>query len=81
MYDGVEIDNLLMSDKEITSAFDRVPNTLIQSIENAIENVKTFLRENPVIAKEIEKKILENAGIVGKAMMEGETNTKNDKKE
>ena len=42
MYDGVEIDNLLMSDKEITSAFDRVPNTLIQSIENAIENVKTF---------------------------------------
>ena len=45
------------------------------------ENVKTFLRENPVIAKEIENKILENAGIVGKAMMEGETNTKNDKKE
>jgi len=45
------------------------------------ENVKTFLRENPVISKEIETKILENAGIVGKAMMEGETNTKNDKKE
>merc|ERR1712000_487576 len=39
------------------------------------DNVKTFLRENPVIAKEIETKILENAGIVGKAMMEGETNT------
>ena len=45
------------------------------------ENVKTFLRENLVIAKEIENKILENAGIVGKAMMEGETNTKNEKKE
>jgi recombination protein RecA len=45
------------------------------------ENVKTFLRENPVIAKEIENKILENAGIVEKAMMEGETNTRNDKKE
>ena len=40
-----------------------------------------FLRENPVIAKEIENKILENAGMVEKAMMEGETNTKNDKKE
>ena len=46
MYDGVEIDNLLMSDKEITSAFDRVPNTLIQSIENAIENVKKFHEKN-----------------------------------
>ena len=45
------------------------------------ENVKTFLRENPVIGKEIENKILENAGIVGKAMMEGETKTQNDKKE
>ena len=33
-----------------------------------------FLKENPDIAKEIENKILENAGIVEKAMMEGETN-------
>ena len=39
------------------------------------ENVKTFLKENPNIAKEIETKILENAGIVEKAMMEGETNS------
>jgi len=36
------------------------------------ENVKTYLEENPNIAKEIETRILENAGIVEKAMMEGE---------
>ena len=36
------------------------------------ENVKTFLKENPNIAKEIENKILENAGVVKKVMMEGE---------
>jgi len=35
------------------------------------ENVKTYLKENPNIAKEIETRILENAGIVEKAMMEG----------
>ena len=43
------------------------------------ENVKTFLKENPDIAKENEIKILENAGIVEKAMMEGETNLEKDK--
>lgn len=44
------------------------------------ENAKTFMKENPDIAKEIENKILENAGIVEKAMMEGETNyTKKEK--
>ena len=32
------------------------------------------MKENPDIAREIETKILENAGIVEKAMMEGETN-------
>ena len=36
------------------------------------ENVKSFLKENPSIAKELENKILENAGIVEKAMMEGD---------
>ena len=36
------------------------------------ETVKTFLKENPKIAIEIENKILQNAGIVEKAMMEGE---------
>ena len=36
------------------------------------ENVKAFLKENPSIAKELENKILENAGIVEKAMMEGD---------
>ena len=42
------------------------------------ENVKKFLKENIDIAKEIEIRILENAGIVEKAMMEGEA--KNSKK-
>ena len=36
------------------------------------ENVKSFLKENPPIAKELENKILQNAGIVEKAMMEGD---------
>ena len=36
------------------------------------ENVKSFLKENPSIAKELENKILQNAGIVEKAMMEGD---------
>ena len=40
------------------------------------ENVKNFLKENINIAKEIENKILENAGIVQKAMMEGEASLK-----
>ena len=43
------------------------------------ENVKSFLTENPKIAKEIENKILENAGIVEKAMMEGDISPKVDK--
>jgi len=45
------------------------------------ENVKIFLKENPNIAKEIENKILENAGIVEKAMMEGETKSKQNLKD
>ena len=40
------------------------------------ENVKSYLKDNPSIAKEIENKILENAGIVEKAMMEGEVDKK-----
>ncbi|MBC8305642.1 MAG: recombinase RecA [Pelagibacterales bacterium] len=40
------------------------------------ENVKNFLKENLNIAKEIENKILENAGIVEKAMMEGDVTPK-----
>ena len=35
------------------------------------ENVKSFLKDNPKIALEIENRILANAGIVEKAMMEG----------
>ena len=46
MYDGVEIDNFLMTEKEIESAFSRTPRYLMQSIENAIENVKTFHQKN-----------------------------------
>ena len=38
-----------------------------------------FLKDNPQIAKEIENKILENAGIVEKAMMEGDVETKKKK--
>ena len=44
------------------------------------ENVKSFLKDNPTITKEIENKIIENAGIVEKAMMEGDVEPK-DKKE
>lgn len=46
MYDGVEMENFLMSDLEIESALNRVPGSLIQSIKNAIENVKTFHQAN-----------------------------------
>ena len=44
------------------------------------ENVKSFLRENPKIAQEIENRILQNAGIVEKAMMEGEISSNEDSK-
>jgi len=37
------------------------------------ENSKQFLKDNRELSKEIELKILENAGIVEKAMMEGDT--------
>ena len=40
------------------------------------ENVKVFLKENPNTAKEIESKILENAGVVEKVMMEGKKDIK-----
>ncbi len=45
------------------------------------ENVKTFLNDNPTIAKEIENQILQNAGIVEKAMMEGKVENKEKEKE
>jgi len=45
------------------------------------ENVKNFLRENPNISSEIENKILENAGIVEKAMMEGDIAPKEESSE
>ena len=52
-----------------------------QKIGQGRENVKTFLRENPEIKKEIENKILLNAGIVEKAMMEGKVENKEKEKE
>ena len=45
------------------------------------ENVKNFLNDNPTIAKEIENQILQNAGIVEKAMMEGKIENKEKEKE
>ncbi len=42
-----------------------------QRIGQGRENAKTFLKENPEIANQIEKKIRENAGLVSAAMLEG----------
>jgi len=50
-----------------------------QKIGQGRENVKNFLKDNPPIAKEIENRILENAGIVEKAMMEGDVEVKGEK--
>ena len=45
---------------------------LLRIVVKDLEKYESFLKENPSIAKELENKILENAGIVEKAMMEGE---------
>ena len=50
-----------------------------QKIGQGRENAKSFLRDNHKTAKEIENQILENAGIVEKAMMEGEIDQKESK--
>jgi len=74
MYDGVEIENFLMSDAEMESALNRVPGSLMQSIENAIENVKTFHQANystgnavtevkPGVNCQIIKRPIENVGL------------------
>jgi len=47
-----------------------------QKIGQGRENVKNFLKDNPPIAQEIENRILQNAGVVEKAMMEGEVEPK-----
>jgi recombination protein RecA len=44
-----------------------------QRIGQGRENAKTFLKENPSIAAEIEKAIRQNAGIVAGHMMDGST--------
>mgnify|MGYP000182393168 FL=1 len=42
-----------------------------QRIGQGRENAKTFLKENPEVAAQIEKKIRENAGLVSQAMLDG----------
>src|ERR1700741_2934662 len=49
-----------------------------QRIGPGRENAKTFLKENPAIAAEIEKAIRQNAGIVAGHMMDGSTPTAED---
>ena len=49
-----------------------------QRIGQGRENAKTFLKENPAIAAEIEKAIRQNAGIVAGHMMDGSTPTAED---
>jgi recombination protein RecA len=44
-----------------------------QRIGQGRENSKTFLKENPATALEIERRIRENAGILSEAMLEGPT--------
>jgi recombination protein RecA len=44
-----------------------------QRIGQGRENSKTFLKENPEMATEIERRIRENAGILSEAMLEGPT--------
>jgi recombination protein RecA len=44
-----------------------------QRIGQGRENSKTFLKENPETAREIERRIRENAGILSEAMLEGPT--------
>jgi recombination protein RecA len=44
-----------------------------QRIGQGRENSKTFLKENPEVALEIERRIRENAGILSDAMLEGPT--------
>jgi recombination protein RecA len=42
-----------------------------QRIGQGRENAKQFLRENPDMARSIENRIRENAGVVASAMLEG----------
>ncbi len=42
-----------------------------QRIGQGRENAKTFLKENPVVAREIENRVRQNAGLVSAVMLEG----------
>ena len=52
-----------------------IVNTSRGDIINEPELIN-FLKDNPPIAQEIENRILQNAGVVEKAMMEGEVEPK-----
>jgi len=52
-----------------------------QRIGQGRENAKTFLKENPAIAAEIEKAIRQNAGIVAGHMMDGSATSDGDSSE
>ena len=45
-FDGVELNDLVMSDNDIESAFQRTSINLIRSIENAIRNIERFHKQN-----------------------------------
>ena len=45
-FDGVELNDLVMSDNDIESAFQRTSSNLIRSIENAIRNIERFHKQN-----------------------------------
>ncbi|MCH9844413.1 MAG: recombinase RecA [Alphaproteobacteria bacterium] len=49
-----------------------------QRIGQGRENAKIFLENNPPVAQEIEKKVLQNAGVLSEAMLEGDATSSND---
>ncbi|MCH9852168.1 MAG: recombinase RecA [Alphaproteobacteria bacterium] len=49
-----------------------------QRIGQGRENAKAFLESNPAVAQEIEKKVLQNAGVLSEVMLEGEATSSND---
>jgi recombination protein RecA len=49
-----------------------------QRVGQGRENAKTFFKENPEVADEIERRIRENAGILSEAMLKGETADKDE---
>ena len=77
--------NLCISAEKQTNGYGRRSTKWFSYKGNKIgqgrENSKIYLKDNPEITKEIELKILENAGIVEKAMMEGKVESPSEDKE